>query len=93
MEKIEKLIIETFYESFKDIVEDEINNETPIFGGSGKLDSLDLVAFLVNLEQKIEDEFSQSLTIADEKAMSLKNSPFRTIRTLADFLNSRINSV
>jgi acyl carrier protein len=39
------------------------------------------------IEQNIEDEFDVSITIADEKAMSQKRSPFRTIGTLADYID------
>ena len=47
-----------------------------------------LVTFLVDLEQKIEDEFDLDITIADEKAMSLKNSPFRTVSTLKEYIET-----
>lgn len=55
------------------------------------MDSLGLVTLLVSIEQKIEDEMGINITIADEKAMSLKNSPFRTIGTLKQFLSDRLN--
>ena len=58
-----------------------------LFGKRGQLDSLGLVNLLVIIEQNIEDEFDVSITIADEKAMSQKRSPFRTIGTLADYIN------
>ena len=60
---------------------------TVLFGKDGKLDSLGLVNLLVIIEQNIEDEFDVSITIADEKAMSQKRSPFRTIGTLADYID------
>ena len=60
--------------------------KTNLFGGDGALDSLGLVNFLINLEQKIEDNYDVELTIANEKAMSLKNSPFRTVESLNDYL-------
>ena len=71
--------------------ENEVNENTPIFGEGSSLDSLGLVTLLVSIEQKIEDEMGVNITIADEKAMSLKNSPFRTIGTLKQFLLDRLN--
>ena len=62
------------------------NLDTSLYGGEGLLDSLGLVTFLINLEQKIEDELNIDITIASEKAMSQKNSPFRTIKSLNDYL-------
>ncbi len=61
--------------------------ETVLFGEEGNLDSLGLVTILVLIEQNIEDEFDVSIAIADEKAMSQKESPFKTIRTLVDYIN------
>ena len=63
------------------------STKTVLFGKDGKLDSLGLVTLLVIIEQNIEDEFDVSITIADEKAMSQKRSPFRTIGTLADYID------
>lgn len=60
---------------------------TVLFGESGKLDSLGLVNLIVSTEQKIEEEFGVVITLADERAMSQKNSPFRTIGTLADYIS------
>ena len=60
--------------------------ETKLIGGNNKLDSLGLINLIVALEQNIEDEFDISLTLADERAMSKKHSPFRTIGSLADYI-------
>ena len=68
----------------KIILEDSSN--TKLFGGSGHLDSLGLINLLVTIEQNIEDEFDVSITIADERAMSQKHSPFRTVESLTDYL-------
>ncbi len=78
---------------------DEINDQLPekqqllkssktvLFGKDGKLDSLGLVNLLVIIEQNIDDEFKIMITIADEKAMSQKRSPFRTIDTLVNYID------
>lgn len=59
-----------------------------LFGRGGKLDSLGLVSFIVAVEQQIEETFGVSITIADEKAMSQERSPFRTIGSLAEYVES-----
>lgn len=81
-------------------VVDEINQQLPkdnqlkkstdtiIFGKSGVLDSLGLVNFIVSTEQKIEEELGTTISLTDEKAMSQKNSPFKSIGTLADYIIS-----
>jgi D-alanine--poly(phosphoribitol) ligase subunit 2 len=58
---------------------------TPLFGREGILDSLGLVSLVVGVEQAIEDQLSVSISLADEKAMSQKNSPYRTIGSLAEY--------
>ncbi len=66
----------------------EISPDTQLFGRGSRLDSLGLVNLIVLVEEKIADSFGKTLTIADERAMSQKSSPFRTIRTLAEYLFS-----
>ena len=68
-------------------------SKTVLFGKDGQLDSLGLINLLVIIEQNIEDEFDVSITIADEKAMSQKYSPFRTIGTLTNYINMLLNDM
>lgn len=65
--------------------------DTVIFGDMGKLNSLGLVTFIVATEQKIEEETGISVTLADEKAMSQRNSPFRTVATLAAYIDQLLS--
>ena len=60
--------------------------ETVIFGKESSLDSLGLVNFIVSLEQTINDSFDREITLADERAMSQTDSPFKTVATLADYI-------
>ena len=54
--------------------------------GDGGLDSMGLVRFIVMVEEKIEDETDRQITLASDKAMSRKSSPFATLQTLADYI-------
>lgn len=65
----------------------ERSMDTVLFGGSGKLDSLGLVTFIVAAEQKVAETLGISVTLADEKAMSQKNSPFRTVGSLTEYIS------
>jgi acyl carrier protein len=60
--------------------------ETVLFGQSGLLDSLGLVSLIVAVEQNIRGEFGSDVTLADERALSQRNSPFQTIATLTDYI-------
>jgi acyl carrier protein len=65
----------------------EKSPESILFGKGGHLDSLGLVGFIVEVEQKIEEEFAVSITLADERAMSQKNSPFLTLGALTAYVS------
>ncbi len=60
--------------------------ETPLYGKHGKLESIDVVTLIMEVEDQISAEFSTSITIADDRAMSQENSPFLTIQTLTDYV-------
>ena len=62
-------------------------DNTILFGKGGQLDSLGLVNLFVLIEQNIEDKLDATITIADERAMSQKNSPFKTIGTLTNYID------
>jgi acyl carrier protein len=68
----------------------EKSPETPLFGRDGRLDSLGLVRLIVAVEQVVEDEVSVSVTLADEKALSQRSSPFRTAGALSAYVRERI---
>ena len=66
----------------------EHSTDTVLFGDKGKLDSLGLVNFIVAVEQRIDEDFSNPVSLTDDKAMSQRNSPFRTVGTLVDYVAS-----
>ena len=62
----------------------DVTEETVIVGGDAVLDSVEVVALIVNIEQRLEMDHDVSVTLASDKAMSQRNSPFRTVGVLAD---------
>ena len=58
----------------------------PIYGRNGKLDSLGLVNLILTIEQQIEDEYGLKINLADERAVSQKNSPFESVETLTNYI-------
>jgi hypothetical protein len=69
----------------------EKNENTVIFGIDSALDSIGLVNFITIIEQKIEEVTGKFITIADERAMSMENSPFRTVSTLKSYIELLLN--
>ena len=60
--------------------------ETRLLGSQSVLDSMHLVSLIVTIEREVEDTFGVALTLADERALSMKESPFRSIQSLADYI-------
>ncbi len=63
----------------------EVNDDLRLFGHDALLDSLGLVTVLVSFEAAINDQFETQIVLADERAMSMERSPFRTVSTLVDY--------
>src|SRR5262249_40376743 len=61
-----------------------INDDTVLVDKNAMLDSLDVMALIVEVEQRVENDHDVSVTLANDKAMSAKNSPFRTVAVLSD---------
>lgn len=84
------------YEVLKDFNEGEDGEETklplapdtPLFGQRGRLDSLGLVNLIMTAELKLEDEFGVTLSLADERAMSMDSSPFANVSTFASYIQT-----
>ncbi len=66
------------------------DSHTPLFGESGVLDSVGLVSLVVAVEQAIEDEQGVQVSLADERALSQQNSPYRTVGSLASYAVSLV---
>ena len=63
-----------------------VSEETSLIGRRSSLDSLGMVTLIVDLEQRIEEQYGAALTLASDRAMSQQSSPFRTVRTLTDYI-------
>ena len=64
--------------------------DAPLYGAGGKLESLDFVTLIMEVEEKINAEFGTDITIADENLLSKAKSPFSTLRTLIEYLEQLV---
>jgi D-alanine--poly(phosphoribitol) ligase subunit 2 len=62
-----------------------------LIGKDARLDSLGLVNLIVLVEEKIQEKFGVGITLVDERAMSQSKSPFRTLGSLAEFVEEQLN--
>jgi acyl carrier protein len=63
-----------------------IDETTPLIGRESPLDSLGLVTLIVDLEQRLAEEHGLHLILADDRAMSQRNSPFRSVGSLTEYV-------
>lgn len=62
------------------------SEESILFGHGANIDSFELVGLVLSVESNVSREFGVAVTLADEKAMSQRSSPFRTVATMADYI-------
>ena len=79
-------IAKTSNETLGSQIDISAGEQALLFGPDGGLDSIGLVSFLVDVEEALQRHFALTTTLADERAMSLRRSPFRSIGTLADYI-------
>ena len=64
--------------------------DAPLYGATGKLESLDFVTLIMEVEEKINAEFGTDITIADDNLLSKEKSPFSTLGTLIEYLHDLV---
>ena len=64
--------------------------DAPLYGAAGKLESLDFVTLIMEVEEKINREFGTDITIADENLLSKEKSPFSNLGTLIEYLQELV---
>lgn len=69
-----------------------INEAFPLFGSDARLDSLDLVSVITDLEEALSDQLDYFLSLTDDAALSREISPFDTIGTLLDYCEELIGA-
>lgn len=62
-----------------------IGPDAPIFSDSSPLDSMGLVTLMMDIEDALADR-GLEVSLSDARAMSAKQSPYRTVQTLVEFV-------
>jgi acyl carrier protein len=65
---------------------------TALYGADCALDSMALVNLIADIEEALAEKFDASIALADEKAMSTRNSPYRNVASLTDAVIERMPS-
>ena len=69
----------------------EIDDTTRLIGSSSIFDSMELVQFIVEVEQFLDEDYGFEIQLASEKAMSRRNSPFISVKSMYDFILEEAN--
>ena len=62
-----------------------VSADAPFFGPTSALDSLGLVALLLDIEEALQER-GCAVVLSDERAMSQTRSPFRTVASLTAYI-------
>lgn len=68
----------------------ELKDATRLIGGDNNIESIDLVSIILDIEEAFRIQ-EKDIALTSEKAMSIKNSPFKTISSLVDFIYDQIS--
>ena len=86
--KATKLLAEDF--DLKDLK--QVDKQTFLYGNNGVLDSMALVNLIADIEDAVLEQTGMAITLADEKAMSTRNSPFLTVDSLIQAVMERLSA-
>lgn len=90
-ERIERAVylsVDELNRQLPDGVQIEKSPDAPLYGRAGKLESLDFVTFIMEVESRIKDEFGIDLVLSDENLLSRESSPFSTLGSLIRHLET-----
>lgn len=84
--RLTALLLDTISEYAQDAgLEIAADGETRLLGQGSPLDSLGLVVVVTGFEAKVNDAFDAAITLANERAMSMNKSPFRSVAALTEY--------
>ena len=69
-----------------DINISKVDLNTKLIGSNSIFDSIELVSFIVETEQFLEDNYDLEIQLASESAMSRRRSPFISLNSLKDYI-------
>jgi len=69
----------------------QVSPDATIFGADSPLDSLGLVALLIDVEEALHDR-GLAVTLTDSGAMSQTRSPFRGVQPLVDYIGQLVSA-
>src|SRR6476659_8935397 len=68
----------------------EINENSDIYGGNSRFDSLGVMTLIIELEEAVQQKWGQRVPLTDGRAMAEPQVPFKSVPVLTDYLCRRL---
>lgn len=65
-----------------------ISDDTYLFGKKGELDSLELVSLVVDVEERIQDDFGAEISLTNDEVLKQEPSPFVSVSALSSYIEN-----
>lgn len=62
-----------------------VDDHTPLIGPGSPLDSIGLIMVVTDFETRLNETFDAQVVLANERAMSMNHSPFRSVTALSEY--------
>ena len=80
------LLLRHFVEENEIELQIDVDKNTRLIGTTSIFDSMELVQFIVEVEDFLEENYDMEIQLTSEKAMSRRNSPFLSIEKLSIYI-------
>ena len=89
---IKLLVLESIEEINIDAQIEELNAPNLDTDFFDLVDSLAVLNFILDIEQRLEGEYGRYIQIADEDVMDASKTPFKTVKDIIEFISSKVVS-
>ena len=91
-ETIKLLVLESIEEINKDSQIEELYSPSLDTNFFDLVDSLAVLNFILDIEQRLEGHFGRYIQIANEEVMDTSKTPFRTVKDIIEFITRMVES-
>ena len=89
---IKLLVLESIEEINNDSQIEELYSPSLDTNFFDLVDSLAVLNFILDIEQRLERCFGRYIQIANEDVMDASKTPFKTVKDIIEFISSRVES-
>jgi len=91
-ELIKSLVFESIQEINNDLQKKELYSPSLDTKFFELVDSLAVLNFILDIEQRLEQRFGRYIQIANEDIMDASKTPFKTVKDIIEFISRRVEN-